>query len=272
MSTEILTPVGRLVMGDCFEPQTKDAEGNPLVIKTGANAGQPRVSYYIGLAIPKTDPTFAELHAKIIAEARAGFPTMFDAQGNCINPKFAFKITDGDSVIPNQKNVRPCDKEGHAGHWILNFSDGFAPKCYTAGGAELITDPAVIKRGYYIRVYGNVKANGSTQQAGVYLNHSMVELVGYGEEIVTGMQGDQVFGAAPAAGLPAGASPTPLAPTTAPIQQAPPAPVVPAPDFLAPPPAPVASMRQTPDGGQFTEAALAAAGYTPEMIAALPTV
>ena len=190
--TEILTPVGRLVQGDCFEPQTTDAEGRPLVVKHGPNAGQPRVDYFMAIAIPKTDPGFDALYQTIYNEARQSFPSLFDAQGNCINPKFAFKVTDGDSQVPNTRGTKPCDREGFPGHWILNFSGGYAPKCYTAGGAELITDPNMIKRGYYIRIYGSVKGNGSQQQPGIFLNHSMVELVGYGEEIVSGPDGSAI--------------------------------------------------------------------------------
>jgi len=257
-ATEILTPVGRLVQGDCFEPQTTDAEGNPLVIKNGPNAGKPRVDYFMAIAIPKTDATYNELWAKIHGEARQAFPSLFDAQGNCINPKFAFKVTDGDSQLPNSKGTRPCDREGFAGHWILNFSGGFAPKCYTAGGAELINDPNMIKRGYFIRIYGSVKGNGSQQQPGVFLNHSMVELVGYGEEIITGPDGRAVFGGAPAGALPAGASATPLAPATpmaqpgaAPAPAAAPAPMAaPAPQAAAPAPAAAPAAQPAPSNVQ----------------------
>lgn len=304
--TNILTPPGRLVGGDPFQPQTKDAEGRPLIIKTGPNAGQPRVDYYIGLAIPKNDPGWPELWAKIHGEAKQAFPSLFDAAGNCINPQFAFKVIDGDSQVPNSKGVKPCDKQGYPGHWVLGFSGGFAPKCYTTGAEQLITDPSMIKKGYYIRVYGTVKGNESQQQPGVYLNHRMVELVGYGEEIITGPDGKAIFGAAPAA-LPAGASATPVAPPTSIAQPAPaaaptvpasapgvaqpapaatpaqvpgpaPAGVTPAPDFLNPPagapggPAPVVEKYQTSDGGAWTKEQLIAAGYTEAQIQALPRV
>ena len=216
--TQILTPVGRLVQGDCFEGQTKDAEGNPLVIKNGPNAGQPRVDYFMAIAIPKTDPEYNDLWAIIHNEARTSFPSLFDASGNCISPKFAFKVVDGDSQVPNTKGVKPCEREGFPGHWVLNFSGGYAPKCYIQenGAYKQVTDPSMIKKGYYIRIAGTVKGNGSQQQPGIFLNHSMVELVGYGEEIVTGPNADAVFGGAPAAQLPAGASATPLAPASAP--------------------------------------------------------
>ena len=336
MTTEridILTPVGRLVQGSPFEPQTTDAEGRPLVIKNGPNAGQPRVDYFMAIAIPKTDPGYLDVWAKIHATAQRDFPTLFDAAGNCVNPKFAFKVIDGDSAVPNQKGILPNSREGFPGHWVLYFSSGFAPKCYkkTADGQALeqLTEPESVKRGYYIRIYGQVTGNGSQQQPGIYLNHRMLELVGYGEEIATGPQADTVFGAtAPAAVLPAGASATPLAlvgpplahpgAATAPVAAtgpaaAPPAAgVAPAPDFLNPPPgtvppaAPVAPagppvpaaavplsaavaappatlaaqppgsfgqpepVYRTADGGLFTAAQLAGAGYTPEQIQALP--
>lgn len=309
-NTTFLTPVGRIVAGDCFTASTTDAENRPLVIKTGPNAGQPRVEYYIGLAIPKTDAGFNDLRATIYNEARAAFPNMFDAGGNCVNPKFAFKIVDGDSQIPNTVGKKPCDKEGYPGNWIVNFSNGFAPKCYTQGGEALITDPAMLKRGYFVRVYGTVKSNGSTQQPGVFLNFSMVELVGYGEEIHSGPDGATVFGAQPASALPAGASATPVAsatplaapPTTAapataaptpsanfappaatggpaPTPSAPPAAtaspsnVAPAQDFLTPPPAapPVAvTPTYTVDGVAYTADQLKAAGWNDAQIAAVP--
>jgi hypothetical protein len=305
--TQILTPVGRLVQGDCFEPQTKDSEGKPLLIKNGPNAGQPRVDYYMAIAIPKTDAGFQAIWAQIHGVAKMSFPGLFDAAGNCLNPAFAFKMTDGDSQVPNSKNAKPCDKEGFPGNWILGFSGGFAPKCYTAGGAELITNPDMLKRGYFVRIYGSVKGNGSQQQPGIYLNHSMVEMVGYGEEINSGPSGDAVFGAAPAGALPAGASATPLA-NSAPIAQgmappqggpaiAPPANVQPAPDFLnGPAPAAATPAAATPaaatpaaatpaaatpaavvaeamyldaNANAFSESQLLAAKYTPAMIAAL---
>ena len=297
--TQILTPVGRLVQGDCFVPQTTDSEGKPLLIKNGPNTGQPRVDYFMGIAVPKTDAGYAEVWASIHGVARAAFPSLFDATGNCINPAFAFKVTDGDSQVPNGKGKKPCDRVGFPGNWVMSFSGGFAPKCYTAGGAELITDPNMLKRGYYVRIYGSVKGNGSQQKPGLFLNHSMVELVGYGEEITSGPDGDAVFGGAPAGTLPAGASATPLA-GSAPIAQAPPAPGVaapapgvaaPAPGVAAPAPgvaapAPGVVVQPAPDflngpaaapevkyldanGGAYTEAQLLTAGYQPAQIQAL---
>ena len=195
----ILTPVGRMVQGDPFVANTKDHEGRPLTDQQG----QPRVNYFFAIAIPKTDPGFAELWAKMQAIALAGFPN-----GESQLPAFAWKVTDGDLPPHNTK-------EGFPGHYILKCSNGFEPKVYTAGGKDLITseNAGQLKRGYYVRAYISIKANGSSLKPGLYLNPSMVELVGYGPEIVSGPDGAAIFGGTPAA-LPAGASATPLAPTT----------------------------------------------------------
>ena len=293
-NTQLLTPVGRLVMGDCWIPQTTDAENNPLVIKSGPNAGQPRVDYYMGLAIAKTDTGYNELYAKIHNEARTAFPSLFDASGNCISPKFAFKIIDGDSQIPNTKGNKPCDREGFPGHWILSFSSGYAPKCYIVENGEhkLVTDPNTIKRGYYIRIYGSVAGNGSQQQPGIFLNHSMVELVGYGAEIISGPDANSAFGAAVA--LPQGASATPLASAAVPMAVAAPVPMghpappvvpaqpviatpapvaAPAPGQMAPAPEflnPAGAVNKNVNGQVHSVADLKANGWNDDQIAALP--
>ena len=254
-AVEIMTPSGRMVQGDAFEPQTKDAQGNPLTVKSGPNAGQPRVNYFVAIAIPKTDPGWPEIWAKINAVARAGFPTLFDTAGTCIAPAFAFKVTDGDSTIPNQRNIRPCDREGFPGNWILNFSNGFPPECFDQN-VNKIVDKNAIKRGYFIRVLGSIVSNNSPSTPGIYLNVGMIQLVGFGDEIRTSPDGAAIFGGTPMGALPPGASATPLAPSTAPAvpgapgaPAAPVAPVVPAVPIAAPtapgvPPVPVTSTVQ----------------------------
>jgi hypothetical protein len=269
---EIITPVGRLVMGDCFKPQTTDAEGRPLLIKNGPNAGQSRVEYYIGVAISKKDPAWPALYTKLTEVAKAAHPASFGPTGECTNPEFAFKIIDGDSQTANKKGVRPCDKIGFAGNWVLNFSNGFAPSCYTTGGEKKIVDPEMIKRGSYVRVYAQIKSNSSSQKPGIYLNHSMVEFAAYGEPIRSGPDAKKVFGQTPAQ-LPAGASATPVV-TAPPIATSVTPPPPPAPEFLDPPPPPEASgsLKYKIGESVFSREQLIAAGYTDETIKTLPRV
>jgi len=258
--TTILSPVGRMVQGDPFEMQTKDWQGKPLTCADGVT---PRTQYFLGVAFPK-GPEWDAIWAQIWQIGQAGFP---GGQANVPigDDRFAWKIADGDATP---------DKEGFAGHMVIKFSGGFAPKVYTPNGAEIITKESnALKRGDYVRVYFNCAGNGNQQMPGVYINPQLVERVGYGAEIVSGPDGAAVFGGAPAAVLPPGASPTPLAgapiaapgtpgmpatapaglpagvapPGPAPVVAAPPvaapaaappgAPVTPAPEFLAPAPA-----------------------------------
>jgi hypothetical protein len=227
-----LTPVGRIVGGDCHTASDKDMTGAPLTVKTGPNAGTPRVQFFLALAIPKTAPEWPAISAKFEAVARAGFPQLFNAQG-CIDPQFAWKVTDGDSQVPDRKGKRPCDREGYPGHYIVRFASGFAPSC-VGPDYRVAMDPKQIKRGHWVRVYGTVNANANATNPGLYVGHQLVQFCGYGEEIQAGPDAAAILGNAPIGALPAGASATPLAPPTAP--PAPGAPAAPG----APPGAPAA--------------------------------
>lgn len=236
MKFEFLSPVGRLVQGDAFTPQTTNKTGQPLTDKLG----NPRVSYFVGVAFPKNDPAFGPLYQQMIAAARAGFPTMIDAQGRASHPRFAWKLMDGDGVDDDGKSN--ATKPGFAGHWVLKCSSGFPPKCYYAGRYnphEQIQDPKAIPRGYYVRVHGTFEANGDATKPGLYVNFDMVELVG-GEPsmiITSGPDASQVFGGA-AAQLPAGVPPVAMA---APTGNVPPVPTPTAPQVPTLPTASVAS-------------------------------
>jgi len=258
------TPPGRVVWGSMTEPQTKDADGKPLVIKSGPDAGKPTQRYAFGLAIPKApgQTHFAQKPADwdtnpllgpklgaywgetIWQTGHAAFPQVAQS------PAFAWKVTDGDSQVPNKKGKKPCDQEGYAGCWILSFSSSFAPRTFNSTGTAPI-EAKEIKCGYYAQVAGSVDGNDSSQNPGVFLNHSLVALAGYGKEIITGPDPTSVgFGGGT---LPAGASATPLgglgggtppapgglpAPGAAPATPAPAPAAAPAPTPAAPAPTP----------------------------------
>ena len=207
----LLTPVGRLVAGSVYTPNTTDWQGAPLVIKTGPNAGQPRTEFFFALAIPKAgEQSWAETPwgQAIYQAALTGFPN-----GEPQRPDFAWKITDGDSQVPNKRGVMPCTKDGYPGHWVMGFSSSFAPKLYTmAGGLQApaqLLEPDAIQNGYFVQISGTVEPNGIPGNPGVYLNHNMVCLQGYGQVIQSGPDVATVgFGGA---ALPAGATATPPA-------------------------------------------------------------
>ena len=260
----ITSPVGRIVMGSLYDPSTTDAEGKPLVVKTGPNAGQPRVNYFFALAIPKgAEPHWAHTPwgQQIWNVGNQAFPNAAQS------PTFAWKIEDGDSQIPNKKGRKPCDNEGWKGHWILKFSGGFAPKVYQQEGAGYVQvmQKDFCKPGYFVEVAFSVDGNGSQSQPGVYINHSMVCFRAYGPEISFGPDvASAGFGASP---LPAGASMTPPA-GAIPMPQAPAAaPALPdAPVGYAPPPVP-AGIPQIPG---VAPAPLPQGGFAPMPSAPAP--
>lgn len=243
------TPVGRMVWGNLYTPQTKDRDGKPLIIKKGPDAGKPTQRFPFGVAIPKIpgqhwatyprNPKYPDRESFGEAIWRTGHASMGPAAQS---PSFAWKITDGDSLIPNKAGKKPAEQEGYPGHWILSFSGSFAPKCVNSDGTAPLLEKDAIKAGYYVQVSGNVDGNKSTESPGVYLNSMHVALAGYGPEIITGPDPTQAgFGGA---ALPPGASATPVG------GMAPPPPAAgatPPGAGLAPPPPPAATVAVTPN-------------------------
>ena len=263
MTKEIInftTPVGRIISGSVHTANTTDQNGNPLVTKSGPNAGQPRQEYSIGLAVPKTagvtDWKQEAWTAPLLQAAQRDFPQLFSAPGQLVNPQhpFAWKVTDGDSTVTNLNGNRPCDMTGAAGNWVLWLKDGFAPKLWKwsdeQNTAVALAPGEEIKRGYFVEVFGSVGGNNAQPgQQGLYLNLSMVCLRFYGDEITSGPSLSQAgFGGTAsmpvgASTMPAGAStmaavPAPAVPAPAVPAPAVPAPAVPAPAPAVPAPAP----------------------------------
>lgn len=239
--TDILFPVGRMVGGSMYKPNAKiDDRTKQPVLKDG----QPVVSYSFGVAIPKTQAHWMQevWGAQIRAVGEAAYPG-----GMCNTPTFAWKVTDGDSTVPNKRNKRPCDQEGQPGHWVLWFSQGWPVKLVNANGTQELTEPDAVVPGYYIQVFGSVKGNAPSPTPGIYLNPLAVALAGYAKRIETSGVDTTTVGFGGAA-LPPGASTVPVgampapggAPNAPAVSYAPAAP-------MAPPPAPVAPPVVTPN-------------------------
>lgn len=235
MPTPFTSPVGRIVQGDVFDPQTTDQQGRPRVILEGPRAGQPNPQWFIAVAFPKNDPAWPPFKAILDAEAAASWPSLHPGGVRIPSIVFSDKIIDGDGYDTTGKHNGT--KEGFAGCWVVRFTSGFAPKTYrptTPGVWVEVTDPKEIKRGYYVRVAGSTTTNKNPTKPGIHVNLGMVELIGQGPEIISGPSAADAF-AAPAA-LPPGASalPPPGAPT-------PGAPAPPASPAAPPPPPPPAA-------------------------------
>lgn len=263
MKQDFLTPSGRIVQGDPFEAQTKNMQGQPLVTQSG----QPTQRYFIAVAFRKDDPLFPAFYQKAQDCARASFPALFNAQGQCTHPRFSWKIVDGDGVDDNGKPN--ANKEGFAGHWVVKFSSSFAPRCYHAGHYaphEQIQDPKAIQRGYYVRVAGTMEGNDQPNKPGLYMNLGMVELVMARPDLIiqSGPDAASVFGgSAPA--LPAGIPAAPSLPGMMPsMMPTPPTPVLSLPangvlpgaapfaGAVAPPSLPMPSVAAAPVGPATT--------------------
>lgn len=226
MSAAILNltlPPGRVVGGSIYKQRTTDAEGKPLVVKHGPNAGQPRSEVSFAVAIAKqpghTHWAYTEWGKKLWEFGHQVSPTMAS------NPIFSWKVIDGDSTIPNRKNNKPCENTGYPGHWVVWLSSGIAPKCYTLLGVTAGNNPLpldqkdAINGGDYVEVSARIRFNESSQNPGIYINHEMVCLRGFGERISFGMDvAEAGFGAA---ALPPGASTVPVGAAAMPPGQPP---------------------------------------------------
>ena len=273
---EIKTPEGRIVAGHPMKMKgVKDTVTNQP--KMQADGITPRTESFIGLAIRKGGETHwnqTEWGAKIHQAGQEGWPN-----GEFNSPTFSWKITDGDSQIPNKKGKKPCDREGYPGNWIINLSTGIPLRCFHAGHYqphEVIQNENEIKTGDYARVFIRAKGNAPSQSPGVYLNPELFELSRAGELIITESGADAVAvfgdGAAPVTATTPGGTIAPGVGVMPPA--APAAAVTPAPDFLnnaAPaaavtPPAPT---MYNVGGQQYTADALKQAGWTDAQIEAL---
>lgn len=197
---------------------------------------------------------------------------------------FAWKIIDGDSMVPNTKGKKPAEREGWAGHWVLQLNTMFNVKCFHVGKYEpmmQIADEQEIKTGDYCRVLMNVKGNGPSESPGIYLNPDKFELSRAGTPIISdsGTSAADAFGGNGTA-TPAATVTTPAVPgqaATAPVIATPAVAVQPATDLLqpgqagaAPAVAVVVEVKYLDaNGNAFTEAQLLAAGITAAQIAGM---
>lgn len=198
-SKQLLFPPGRVVQGSLYKAQDKDANGQPRVYPPNhAKAGQPKISYFFAVAIPKQgeaawwDTAWGK---EAVAIASTSWP-----QGQWQTPSFAWKIEDGDSTIPNKRGRKNATTEGMAGCWIVNFSSGFAPKIFLVNPGQApqpLVEPDVVKLGYWVEVLGTIRSNETASNPGIYLNHDMVGFRGRDKEIFAGPDPNSVgFGAA----------------------------------------------------------------------------
>jgi len=268
---DIKTPVGRIVQGSVAMQHQKDMETNQP--KFNAD-GSPEMATFIALAFPKTLPNgqpnaeFNAFHAQLGQIAAASWPALFPQgynpalpNGGCMNPRFSWKIQDGDGVDHNGRSV--ADKPGFKGHWIVKFYTAYPLRCFHEGKfaphEEIQKPEDIIKRGYWVRLFGEAKTNNAsgTQVPGISLYPKLLSFVERGEEISSGPDAQSAFGDAPIGWRP----PATSSPIPSPAAALPPPPALAVPV----PPAPVAPPVPVPVAPQYAvNPALAAQGVTVE--------
>lgn len=229
---DILFPPGRMVGGnlDKLFPVMDKKTNQQRIGKDNL----PMFDCAVACAIPKTQARWQDEFYDHPTLGRIAWGALVYQTGaaahpdTILSPAFSWKITDGDSVIPNKKGKKPCDQTGYPGNWVLWFSQGWLPKRVNGDGLVELPVGSIVP-GYYIQVFGSVAGNKMVPDGtpGVYLNPIAVALVGEGERLTVDVDTTKCgFGAAP---LPAGAKPVTAA----------------APQFAAPAPHPVAAATPT---------------------------
>lgn len=232
MAEVLLT--GRIVSGHPMKDQERYDDNNQKIMKDG----KPVTQRYIGLAIPKngsTDWKQTDWGRQFYAEGTN--PTNGYKNGEDQHPSFSWKITDGDSSIPNKRGKKPCEQQGYAGNWIVSIATELPYGCYHVGKydpIQAIQNPDEITCGDNVRVLVDVKPNrkkdgSAAKTPGIYVNPRLLELSSKGEPIIheqSGPSASAVFGG--------GAAPAPVS-TLVPAAPAPATPP-PATDLLVTPP------------------------------------
>lgn len=182
---QIQLPPCRIVEGSASRSTSLGMNGRKL--------DQPQ--FYIGLAMPKSDPRVGEVWQAYMSTALQYFASnnyIVESIKAGIRPNgFAFKWVDGDD--PKRR-----DKEGNAGHWILKVKSIFAFKVVDQNNQPI--DAAVLKTGFYadalLGLDGNKQFN---DKAGLFVNPIFIRWLfpGYGKEIISGPDANKVMGAAP---------------------------------------------------------------------------
>lgn len=267
MTNLFTTPVGRIVQGSLYDPQTKDATGKPIVDKQG----EPSQKYYFALAIIKgNEPHWNQTQWGAIINQFVN--TQFAGR---IPPGFTYKVDDGDSTIPNEKGHKNCDREGFPGNWILKLSSVYAPQIYKSVGSDLSQwlDADAINPGDYVQVRVHMAIRLVHPNPTLFLNPTMVCFNSYGTRIAIRAAEDVAdvgFGAPVVGSMTPPASPAfAAAVSSAPAAYVPPVtPVVPHTQILAaaPPPAAPPARMMTAKAGGLTYEQYIAAGWTDALL------
>lgn len=198
---DFFTPVvGRFVNGSITEKRTKDNDNREIP------ADKQRFEFGVAFEKAAIWPMLTEQWYPFLATELARDQNALARMTNWFSTMngFSMKIADGD-----KPNSNGAINEHTKGCFVLYFSSMYAPKAVGPDPAFTEIDPAIIKRGFYVQVAGNLGSNEQPgDRAGIYLNGNVMRLIAEGDEIRGGIDAAAAFGgaAAPTA-LPPGARP-----------------------------------------------------------------
>ena len=202
----LYVPVGRLVSGSLTELRTTNSRNQPIP--------PDKQMFEFGVAVRKDAPETGQMWQQLIAGAKACYPGNQQVHGiidawtqNGFNG-FSMKVSDGDKPSMRTGEVN----KNTAGCLVVWFSTQYIK---TANNQNIQIDPHEIKRGYYVDVSANLAPNNAPigDGVGIYMNPSLVRLIGLGEEIQSGPSIEQIAASMPTApALPPGATDPSMAP------------------------------------------------------------
>lgn len=254
---------GRLVQGHPLRKKAKlNKDNTPKLNKLGL----PQAEAFIAVAVPKQagqDWKQTTWGAALHSAAVAAWP-----RGEHGAPSFAWKVTDGDSTVPNKNGVPPNTREGYPGHWVIACATQLDIGAYHIGHYkphEQITSENDIKCGDYCAVVVDFDSNKSTESPGMYINPKHFVRTAPGEYIASldsGPSAEECFAdlVAPPGATGATTPPPPAQGATTP----------PAPPTPPTPPAPHNPLpkRYMAGGVEYTYEQLKGYGWNEEQIAA----
>lgn len=198
---DFFTPVvGRFVNGSITEKRTKDNDNRDIP------ADKQRFEFGVAFEKAAIWPMLVEQWYPFLATALHNDHNALSRMTNWFSTMqgFSMKVADGDAA-----NSRGQLNEHTRGCFVIYFSSLYAPKAVGPDPMFTEIDPAMIKRGFYVQIAGNIGSNGQPgDRAGIYVNGNIMRLIAEGDEIRGGIDAATAFGgaAAPTA-LPPGARP-----------------------------------------------------------------
>lgn len=207
--TELYTGGGRFVQGDLMRKGDKGYNNAPIAPEDQ--------EYYLGVAVPKTDPNIGNLIDQLYQMASthyAQYPVISQQIALGLNGKFSWKIEDGDvaKADPQTGQLKEIP-EYLKGCWLLKFHTKYEfSACDMINNVLHPIDRSQIKRGDFVEIKFTAQPNGRVDHnAGLKLYPQAIMRIGIGDAISGAIAATDAFagrvGVTQAMGAPVGSQP-----------------------------------------------------------------